>query len=971
MLLLKKGADQVSDLEAGTPVTTAIGALAKRCAISADAALDVLRRFADDDIEAASDHVAVVADVLSEASIDKAQVKKLLDGDLGKFLLETRPGELGPRARTLAADGATLKYSLDISRGTQATKAGDITLGASASTDIVATINVLRGPVAAVAPAITIPSEDSILRFAIGGSIDVEGSFRVPFNGGGGSGSAGAGAHVDAELCFQWPASTTIVGALVESVSRAVSPWSLDEVADRLAPVDRSGACSGLRRIQINTSGHLQLTGEVSVGRTLMYSADDFRAGQDLTATLAAHAGVTLGWSTSGELRFLVERAAMGNGIQVSVHRTRTTASAIGFDLTAELSVTGLGPVLQPLVDRFFPDAGGLITKLEGWSAPGTELVKLLGKKLKTDDQALRTIADLMLGKASPDEARATLRGLILDQIRELADTRVPLWNRIEQPEAFVNQIWQSLIERLGIEGKAAAQLWGSLGPPLTECIAELKHGFDNALKQIVAGADKPLETILKPLAIVGENVQELAKAVDANAEALLAPALKLLQRYEAVRGQVLAVVEVAAKLKLGLALKSAYERRRAEQAELVLRIDHINARTSAIYRTLLTGRVDVVWNLLQQAVAEGDVFIVDGAFTSAISRQKTLDLSFNFGDIRLAWEQASASAVEIHVDANGTLTLGKSQFTHTNVVKAFGETNSVSFGGTMDIAAAMANPGATLPVTFAFGLTYDDERPKRKELERYLESLRRRSAPVLLIAESAIADALDHYDSATESACISTALLLDGPTLNAIVQLSGTSQGRSRILRTARAALFVADPRADDILSQLFVASNPRTPLGFADLLAEIEARHIHTDDALSSFIQARADINIPVLSGAAQRVLNRVNTYESLAHGLAESLEALRDAPQAFQAAVAKATLAPVPKRAGMLAEELDGTNARINRGLGRRFKELAGSGEVAHWTVALLATLAQLGDASQPLLHPIVQLRTKTGAIRLLAL
>lgn len=963
MLIVKDGLGRAFDLDANTPLSDTLRALSQSRGVGIGDALVALYNYLHGALAQNSALAKAAAAALTKAETDDATLTAILDGALGKFLLDREGGNPLPVPRTLASAGPPLAYALDAKK-TIAAKTGDVTLSFAPTAGATAQIAVLRGPSPSVDPPLALPAGDALLRFSLSGEVDVEGSFKVPFNGGSGAGSAGAGASVEIDALFQWPATTTVAGALVESVGGLASPWDLDVVAADLAPVDASGECRGLRRLAFDLTGDLHLTGTVGLGRSWRYVDKNFAQGVDLNATLGVQADLSLGWSRNGAFRLTVERASDGS-VAIGVHRTDGTQGTFGADLTAGLVVTGLGQAAQPIVDDLFPDATGLMQKLRAWSAPGTMLVDRLLAQIGSDDPAVATLAQLLLGRTTSGEAQTQIRDLILAEIKEQVNTYVPFWKQLSQPTALAAQLSAALARRFGAEGDAAALIAQQLQKWLAPALTKAYQDFSAAMTTLATDASDTLAPLLAAFGKIGEDVAALTKAIDADASAVVAPALRLMQRYETIRAQVLDAVTAASKLKLGLGLKLAYSRTTNDTAEVSFRIAQMTDRTRLVYRSLVTGRLDAAWGVLQAAIDAGEIVALDGAFTSAIARSRSLDLSLSFGDASIAWDASSASSATITVEANGMLSVGQGRFTSSNVAKAFGRSSGASFGGTLDVAAALAHPAATLPVAFGFALNYQDKRMQPSELATYLRSLQRVGGGAALFGDDAVRAALAQYGAAPADARVDTVVNLDAATLQRVFDLTTTSNGRARILATARAALFAAGAARDTGVAVLTALAGGTNPAAIAQVLADLADLDAF---AIGQRYGAKTGQTLPTTNGADQRVYQDVRNINGLAAGLADALTALAGAPALFVAA--QAQTGDQAAQATRYARALDGVNTRVNAGIGAWFEQFGQTDQAPSFAVALLASLAQLADLPAPLLVPVAQVRSAAGTLRVLA-
>ena len=953
----------------GSLLTDVVTALAEKIGGDAGKALLVLDAFIKGGT-LTQDMKDAVGAALAQFGNQVTLLKQILASKVGDFLLD-KGAQTPPQTtlRTLAKVSTALSYELDKKAAASATAPGDVQLKLGASGTAQATIGVFHDATAATGlPAF--PQGDALLQFELGATVAVQGAPTFPFSGATVNASASASGGVTLDALFQWPSSSTVIGAVLHSIDGLASPWDLDEVATHLAPINTQGEYRGLRQVSVSTTGAFAVSGSIGIGHTWAYDKKGFAGVTDLNATLGANLSASVALARSGNFRFAVQRGS-GGAIEVDVARQDTGQANFGMTLTAGLVVTGLGQAVQPIVDRAFPDPAGLLAKLQKWTAPGTVLVQALQQKLPKDDPLFALLGNYLLGTTTPAAAEQQLRQLIATRLTEQVDTWFPFWSQISQPAALAQKLGAAFFEQLGLDAKSAAPLLNALTTPLTNALTQINTDFQNDVTQIATAAGNELGTLLAPFAKVGEDVQALATAVNKKAQEILAPAIKLLNAYEQVRNQVMTAVAAANKLKLGLSLKAAYQKQTGTQSEFSLRIQKITPNTRLIYRMLMLGRLDSVWGLLQPAIDAGEIDPPSGVFSAAINRSKQLDLSVYFGDWTFDWKQTGSTTVQISVDANGMVSAGSvDRFSVQSVMTAFGASGSASFGGTIDIAEALAHPQRALPVTLGFALNYTDKKMKPADLRSYLGSLIDLAAPVALLSPAAVDNALTQYGAKPASARLDTTLSLDTDALARLFAFTQSESGRQQIVATARAALFSAHVTvmAPDIF--LALADKP-TAQSVAALLDQIETQH-RDANWISQRAQEKTGTALPTSGGtgsAANRVYNDVVAINRAAHDLVLALQALAEGGTRLANALAAQPNATPPQKAKLYADTLDAINWRVVNGLSRWFIPANWYDQAPSATVALLSTLAQLADAPQPLLVPVLQIND-SGAPRIIA-
>jgi hypothetical protein len=266
MLLMTDGLGQAFGLGGGSRLLDVLQGLADHYG-DAGAALLALRTYLGGGSLAASAQAAMGAAIAQAASSD-AELRALLDGPLGAFLLDQQAGTPPSVVlRTLAAVTTPLHYALEKTARPAALQTGDAHLSFGGNADARATLSVATPADA----GLDVPSGDALLQFQLGAELDLQGAYKLPFNGGSLGSSASTATAVSLPALFQWPAGSSVVGALAHSVSHLCAPWDLDEVDAQLAPLPSQGGVRGLRELRLSTDGSVQWSGSLGVGRTWAY----------------------------------------------------------------------------------------------------------------------------------------------------------------------------------------------------------------------------------------------------------------------------------------------------------------------------------------------------------------------------------------------------------------------------------------------------------------------------------------------------------------------------------------------------------------------------------------------------------------------------------------------------------------------------------------------------------------------------
>lgn len=956
MLLLTDSGAKAYALDASSVLTRLLSDLAQRYNGDAGAALRALAAFVQAQQQPADDPINAA---MTAAATSAPAVQKLLNEAPWKYLLQLKgnPAQLEPR--TLADLTDTLDYPVSKAASAQPIEAGDTTLTFGAKAQASASVGVLTQASSLVARQLAVPASDALLRFQLAANFGAQGAATLPFEGGSASASGNVGAGVILDALYQWPATRTVADALVYAVGNLVAPWNLADVDAHLARAD-AGAIRGLRRLEQKATGSMVFAGSLAVGRTWAYDGQGFAAGMgELNANLSANLSLDVSWKRQGTFDFSVQRDADGS-VVVEVTRDRGEADTFGLNLGADLSIKGTAQVVQPIVDRLLPDDANLMADLQKWSAPGQELADALIAKLGAQNPFWGQLASYLLGVTSNTALVDELQPLLTAAIQHSANRLIPFWGQINNP-ALVQQLAKDALTELGLQSDVIEPLIQPLIAPLQNAVTQLQADLQAKLAQLVLEGKAALAAKLAPLNAIGENVQALVAKVDDAATTLLVPVIKLLSRYESARKQVMDAVAAANDIKVGLALRVSRSRTLEQQSDLVVRFRAPGAaRAQLIYRALMLGRLDTVGALWSDAIAAHEVDAPSGTFTTTISRERALDLSVYFGDHIVDWSQTGTSAVKVSVDASGMVAIGsQARFGDESVAKAGGTTDAANFRGTIDVATALATPGSTLPLTFAFGLTYADTNMKLADLKNYVTSLISRSQPVALLDQAAVEQAFARLDETIGNAQLATALTLDPKQVGGLV--ASAVSHKDDVLRFARAALIAAGATGvKQTAGVLLAIASPRTALGAADLVVDVLARHINDPDWLVQQLANRTGEQMTVTGSNSlpNRILRDVKSIDGNARGLLAALQALASIPHRLtQARIAAGT--SYSTLSDKYAKALSSVDKAVLKGLKNWFIPPPWIDVAPPGPVALLSAMAQIANAAPPVLTLLLQI------------
>lgn len=542
-------------------------------------------------------------------------------------------------------------------------------------------------------------AEENLLRIGFAGQLN--GGAAASGNGTAIGMEAGADGRLD--YWFAAPAQELFASAAADSLRRLPSPFSL-------ASID--GAVEhGLRGLQLTfaTSSKASLSVEYSLfeGGDLI----DTSAGIDISAS----------YDAKREFELCVARDTEDDEkIAVQIRRTRgseiNSTVGLGVQLDIARAVEQLREtVIEPHLGRY----ESVYEKFKPYLSPGTLLEEKCNEALSQAAARLSDDAHIQaaLRLAQSQEQRQEVES---EQLQRDISARLVNWFN-----SGVGGIYDRVISA-GLLQSAADRLNDSLPAGLPqgvrskvgEEVRELIQSLQAKLKEEVQQrADAASGELVDELSGLNRRVSDAMDSVSQSLDKAFEGAREALAEIDERIHSIVTKLEEAAERKIKLRILSAEKVLREREVSMQLRIDRNSEPAAEIYRSLATGKLDLLEDLMQARVP--GVEIVSGSASELLGRNYTSGVELSLLGISLGASSIVDSSVQIQKDAAGNIAI-QSQLAATRILDGIREMQSVGFASHLSLSLLKRSRSLPLNLT----VTQEDERLEAKELEKFLGSL-------------------------------------------------------------------------------------------------------------------------------------------------------------------------------------------------------------------------------------------------------
>jgi len=513
-------------------------------------------------------------------------------------------------------------------------------------------------------------------------------------------GKAGLDADAEGRLdyWFAAPPQTLFASAAAEGLRNLPSPFSLASIND--------AAERGFRGLQLRLAASIKASVSVEYGIFEGGGLVDASAGIDISASYDTAREFDLGaWRDPQDNEKIALRIKRARG-----HEINSTVG-LGLQLDMARAVEQLREtVIEPYLDKY----EDIYEKFKPYLSPGTLLARECNEALSqaaarlSDDAQIQAALRLALGQEVESEQ---LQQEISARLVTWFNSGVGIYSRAvsaDLPESAAAglEAWlpaelpQSARDTIGVEVRG---LIGSLQDKLKEAV---RQRADAASGELVVQLGALNESVVK--AMDGASTT-LDKAFAGAREALA----EIDERIHSIVGK----LEEAASRKIKLRILSSEKILREREVSMELRLDRDSQPAAEFYRSLVSGRLDLLEELMQAQVP--GVEVVAGTASELFGRSYTSGAEFSLFGISLGASSIVDSQVLIEKDAAGNIAV-QSKLAVKRVLDGIREMQSAGFASQLSLQNLRR--GRSLPIELA--VTQEDERLKLDELDDFLGGL-------------------------------------------------------------------------------------------------------------------------------------------------------------------------------------------------------------------------------------------------------
>lgn len=639
---------------------------------------------------------------------------------------------------------------------------------------------------------------DPLLRLSAKAGVDAKAGATIPIKFGSIAGGAEGKLAVDLDYYFKTGPADSLYGlAVARRLPNLPNPFSYHGLWEAIESPD-TGLSALVLRLTEETRANIDIA-----------LADAGAFGPEILADLSVTIGAAASLSRQYQLTFSAVRAAPGAAPQIRVTMARDMESerklnagfALGLDLTK------LAGRVHEVLKRAVEKSDAVLAQITPYLKPGSYLQERLG--------------GLIDAKAKSLISNEGLRGALVRDLRGAAG--------IDTAESSALEAWLTGRLTKAIDGAATELTEGAgalrdkalalLADPRIPAFAQadvrqaVTDAVDPLLAQVAAEFTGKLRSLI-PDNLLGQALHKLGASASeqiANLDEALAPVRALIDRYNALLDQAVALAGDASRAKINARLQIEEAWQFGEHDRIVGTFAARSDAACAIYDDLTHGRLDALRQLVLNGSPTGD-FQLDRAQSSIrrfAGRTSKVDYElvlFGFavsGGVRL---DGSATMLidgdgRIQVDSRGEI---ERRFKSPN------ESREVSLVDTFSLVRAKAmaeTPGDSRLIEMGVSIAHLDDSLKLEEMQGFVCSLE--DAALLPAGTETAATA--HFVAWAQSgeprvalaADLAAKLWLTRAQAEKLMQLQSrdaegllSDQARLRILGTAADALTAAGAR-------------------------------------------------------------------------------------------------------------------------------------------------------------------------------
>jgi hypothetical protein len=546
-----------------------------------------------------------------------------------------------------------------------------------------------------------------LLRIGATGAFEGKAGISLPF-GKIGSGAATGEGSVGAELnYFYRHARPDLVyaAAVASALISLPNPLNLSEINHAIRLVGMEGAV-------------LACDGKVSAGLSAALGKDfSFEQLASVSAKMVAQL------EFNRTARWVLSLRNTGSGLNFVLSRALTREQDWSAGLHIGLDYSGLAKQVHDALSETLDLIGPELESIRPFLSPGTYISENLGVLLNktvgsiVSEPTLKAalVQDLgrVLGQSgSKDSALASyIRDYILDAAASYTG------GVTSQADAWAQHIADGISEKFPALSPSAVK--NALVAQIKPLLTEVKAKFDSTVTELAAQA-----TISKSLSDIGVELDETLDKADQ----LTAGIRDVVAKFDAFSKEVREKTGEGIQHKLAAKFGWNGGASGGEQYELIGSFDQVNEETSALWRALVTGRLEPFQRILASPEAAPVGLHLDpkSSLSRFAGKYKGFSLELAVLGLSLSIKSIIKAEAAIELSAGGDVTVFAKGTAEVEVA-GFKEGRSASFVNTWDLALLKsqdASGGGNRKMSVSLRLDHSDKDLEPKEVDGFLSGL-------------------------------------------------------------------------------------------------------------------------------------------------------------------------------------------------------------------------------------------------------
>ncbi|WP_448550144.1 hypothetical protein [Thalassotalea fusca] len=476
--------------------------------------------------------------------------------------------------------------------------------------------------------------------------------------------------EIQVDAFSQYPQNEKVLDVFADYFFAPVKIWDVQDIEEKLQSGD-AASVKGLRKLTIETEGTFQLNGGLKLGKAWALTGEGNN--KDLSADISANLGISKAYQHTGKVYLSFEKVQSQQTGQpvicatVELGKSTLDKSAVNLDIDAEIK--GLDKVAERYVNQLFNESDELVEFMQEWSKPASKIIGT-GTSRLSDDKWYTPLAKLVLGTESVD---AVTKELIDDELTEILDKHALSTNI--NSEKLARSTVEKLLDVFSIDSDSSLAVKARTA--LTERINDWKAELDTKIRDKLDGLSIDARSnLLKPLALLGENVTDLANQAD---DKVYQAVKNGIDQYQAFKEKLTKELTLSANIKLGLGVEVSKSRQTSEAQKITIEFNHSdNPTVRTLFKKLVIGDTRNAAKLAHTLAKQNLIHVTNDLAAFGQKHNSQISFSLDLAGINLSAVKNVNSELNIKVTNTGDVYI-ESEVSAVHVVKSFNESRKAS----------------------------------------------------------------------------------------------------------------------------------------------------------------------------------------------------------------------------------------------------------------------------------------------------